>query len=584
MVSILVVLFVNVLCLPLWTECNYGGFCRTLFTKEARIDLLYSGKITGSEPFQYKVTPPSSHNTWEYRDNTHRINLCFRARGKWQKLSLQLEALQDGKITMLFRGPEVQDEYGTSYSVLIDWRNVKLNGKAILPEQGAFSFIKSFTKQFSVKKGDLLHIEAEFCRHHFCIHDFTGLKSGMLWYIITGNIFFFFLTYRLLGYIQGGGIRGSDALLLAIFFPFLFIPMVGVSAAVRSIREVRALAVKPELKDIFKEKSDYARLYENWFNDHFYGRVSLIKLHNVCRNKLSYIVRTEKAIYVKRNGWMFGSLFWSFNPSLSRSIVHDLTKLNQFCRQNQIKLYVFEVPRKESVYKEIIKDEYGFDKQEFIRLSQTKESIRNEARKHHVSWIYPYKALCDATRKGLVFFKESSHWTDWGAFVGYRELMKEVSKDFPDMPIVSLEDYQKTSNRLIRDEWGRNYFLWFPQRFFNLDIDQQNLTSYDYYDHKNGDKMTIHLGQFTKDFTYSEGKRKVMLIGTSQNENFLQFLPYSTAQTKYLRLNRGQARTADEFKILKLYKKDILAFKPDILILSISTYNLPRLRNICLTK
>ena len=588
-ISILLTLLVNVLCLALWTECDYGGFVRTLFNKEARLDLLYFGKITGDEPFQYQVTPKPLYATWMYEAgrNVHRANLSLRARGKWQRLSLQLKAQRDGKLTMLFRGPEVQDEYGFFYSVLTDWRNVKLNDKTILSKRGAFSLKKLFTKQLSVKKGDVLHIEAEFRRHHFSIHDFTGLKSGKVWYIITGNLLLFSLIYLLLTYIakRHESIRLSNMVFLIAFFLLLFIPMSDISDAVRSLREVRVLAAKPDLKTLFKEKSDYGRRYENWFNDHFFGRVSLIKLHDILRNKLSCIIRTKKAIYFKRNGWMFAYPFtqdWSLNPTFPKSIVHSIVQLNEFCQKNQIKLYVLEVPRKEIVYKGLIKENYGFDEKKLARVSRAREFIRNEVRKYHIPYTYPRKALCNAAEQDLVFFRESAHWTDCGAYVGYLELMKEISKDFPDMPIVSLNDDKKTSNRLIRDEWCRNYFLWFPQRFFN--IDQQNMTLTNYYDHKGGGQMIIHVGQFTKDFTYPAGKRKIMMIGTSNSENFLQFLPYSANQTRHIRLNRGQVRTVDEFKILKLYKKDICAFKPNIIVLSISEDNLPRCRDLCASK
>ena len=113
---------------------------------------------------------------------------------------------------------------------------------------------------------------------------------------------------------------------------------------------------------------------------------------------------------------------------------------------------------------------------------------------------------------------------------------------------------------------------------------RSNRTFYNYYDHKDGDTITVTVGKFTKDFTYPEGKHKIMLIGTSQNDMLLDILAYSAAQTKYIRLNMSQVKTMDEFKILKLYKKDILAFKPDILILSIHTNDLPKLRDISSTK
>lgn len=205
----LLTIFVNILCLPLWTKCGYSGFIRSLFNKEARLDLLYSGQITKNEPLSIKLTPNPFFATWVYEpgSNIHRINQSLRTRGKWQKLSLQLKALRDGKITILFRGPDVHDEYGIPIPCLIDWRNVKINGKTILTKRRAFSFIKPFANRLWVKKGDILHIEAEFRRHHFFVHDFTQLKSGMVWYVITGNLLFFFLVYRLLSYIQGGGIR-----------------------------------------------------------------------------------------------------------------------------------------------------------------------------------------------------------------------------------------------------------------------------------------------------------------------------------------------------------------------------------------
>ena len=589
-ISGLVTLFVNILCLPLWTECDYGGFVRTLFNKEARIDLAYSGEITRAKPFQYKAIPKPFYATYAYEkgEAIHRANLSLRMREKWQRLSLQLKAQRDGKITMLFRGPDVQDEYGASYSVLTDWRNVKLNGKTILPKRKAFSFKKNFARQLSVKRGDVLHIEAEFRRHHFSIHDFTWLKSGKVWYIITGNLLLFFLICLLLTYIarRRESVRLSDMLLLVVFFLLLFIPMSGISDAMSSMREIRKLAVKPTSKEIFEEKSDYGRKYESWFSDHFGGRVALTKLHALIRNKLSHIIRTQKDVYFKENGWEFR---WppmvpasklELEPAFLQSCIQGLVQLNEFCQQNQIRLYVLEVPHKELIYREIIKEKFGYDENEVTKISQALDVIREEVRKHHIPYIYPHNALLEASKQDFVFFKWSHHWTDWGAFIGYRELMKEIRKDFPDIPIVSLNDYRKSQSYLMRDELLEDFCA--PDspllRFLNYSDDSQTL--YNYYDHTRGDKMMFKFGKRAKDFSYSEGKHRIMLLGRSQNENFSHFLPYSAAQTKYIRLNGGRVKQNDWFKIIKLYKKDILSFAPDILIFSINTDDLPSLRDL----
>ena len=621
LISIILTLLANIFCLPLWTEYDYGSFIWTLFNKEARLDLVYSGKLTGTEPFLLKsVSQPVTTTYWYEPEtgNSRRANLNLRASGEWQKLFFQVDPLQDGKITVLLRGPNAHNDYNESFAALTDWRKLKINGKVIFTEPRTFSYLGNEAKfipgkkyelprcdydlmfadprnfpyvgkhaqSVPVKKHGLIDIEVEFRRHPISVHDFTLLKSGKIWYFITGNLLFFFLTYRLLSYIRGGGTKRNDSFLLAIFFLILFVPMISISDGVVSVRGNSTLAVKPVLKDIFKEKSDYGRRYENWFNDHFCGHVALTRLHDVLRNELSHVICAKKAIYFKKDDWLFMKPLvfeWNDNPTFARSIVQNILKMNQFCQQNQIKLYILEVPRKQSVYKEFLSDEYGFNEKQFVKVSRAQEAIRSEVLDHHIPWVYPYEALRNASKQDFVFFKYSHHWTDWGAFVGYRELMKEVGRDYPDIPIASLGDYSRSQNQLIRDDWSRNYHSGYLYRFCNLQKRHQH-PCFNYYDHKNADKMEVRVGKCTKDFAYPEGKHKIMLIGTSQNENLLQFLPYSASQTKYIRLNVGQVRGVDAFKVIKLYKKDILAFKPEILILSIHSNNLPQLRDLFSTK
>ena len=53
------------------------------------------------------------------------------------------------------------------------------------------------------------------------------------------------------------------------------------------------------------------------------------------------------------------------------------------------------------------------------------------------------------------------------------------------------------------------------------------------------------------------------------------------SEVKYYRLNNVKnVPNAETFKLLKRYKKDILQFKPDILILNITSWNIPNLTNL----
>ena len=197
--AVLLTLLANILCLPLWTECDYGGFVRTFFNEEARVDVTYRGEITRAEPlhFQSNAESTGAPHSWVYgRNKTSSASLSWRARGKWQKAFLQIKPLKDGEITIRFDGPDERDEYGQLYLVQMDWRNVKIDGKTVFEETKALSFQKGFAKNIPVKKNEILKVEGEFRRHQFTIRDFTFLRHGNLWFFITGNLLFFALIYR----------------------------------------------------------------------------------------------------------------------------------------------------------------------------------------------------------------------------------------------------------------------------------------------------------------------------------------------------------------------------------------------------
>ena len=391
------------------------------------------------------------------------------------------------------------------------------------------------------------------------------------------------VSYALVSYLNILKISGKHTLFpvifLCLFFGSLFIPMMHISDETKSIRENRMLAKKPTISEIFKEKSEYGKAFENWYNDHFFGRDRTMRLHDKIRNKTNKVIQkmrgVEEFIYVKKNGWMFSLSFWtSMTPKLIQPIMQNIKKLNAFCQENNIKFYMLMLPRKEIMYQELLYD-YAFDKKQYKRLNEIYETVKKEAQKINVPFVYPLNELREAKQKDYVYFKWTHHWTDWGAYIGYQALMKEIQKDFPDIFVTPLNEYNKTQNKLIRDEWNRNYYKGNLERIFNIKKDEKNSVNYTYYDHKNKNLLQTKTGQYTKDYSYPLGKYKIMVIGDSTNDNLTQFIPYSANELKYIRINRGQVPTyIDMWKIMKLYKKDILSFKPDILIFSFANIHL----------
>ena len=80
--DVFIALFTNIMCLPLWTEYDYGSFIRTLFNKEARLDLVYTDYRGG--PFSF----PAIFQTMSYllgltpQEIIHRTCLSLRSKGE----------------------------------------------------------------------------------------------------------------------------------------------------------------------------------------------------------------------------------------------------------------------------------------------------------------------------------------------------------------------------------------------------------------------------------------------------------------------------------------------------------------------
>ncbi len=278
-----------------------------------------------------------------------------------------------------------------------------------------------------------------------------------------------------------------DVIFLCLFFGSLFLPMMHISNEEKSLSENRMLAKMPSVSDIFKEKSEYGKAFEEWFNDHFFGRNQMVRLEDQIRSQLNKIllrrVGIEEFIYVKKNGWMLSLSFWDMDPKLIRPITQSIKKLNEFCKGNNIKLYLLMIPRKEMIYQELLYD-YGFDKKKYKHLNEIYANIKKEVQKMNVPFVYPLNEMRKANQKDYVFFKWTHHWTDWGAYIGYQALMKEIQKDFPDIPVTPLNEYNKSQNKLIRDDWNREYEHGYLERIFHLKNDEANSADYSYYDHK----------------------------------------------------------------------------------------------------
>ena len=373
---------------------------------------------------------------------------------------------------------------------------------------------------------------------------------------------------------------------LLAFFVFLFLPMSHIDDSDKSKTENRFLAkFKPLITKEGTINYTFGKDYEAYFNDRFYLRDCLFSTYMnyiyICKS----VIETPKVLFDKHSNYMFVKR----NPDLKlrKSQVNTLaqvfTNFNKFCLENNIKLYILIVPDSTDIY--YSKLESYFNKKSYSNYINRVKEVRKKAQ---ANIIFPYEELRDTTVNGYTYFKADTHWTDFGAYLGYKALMRQIIKDFPQTHIIPLDDYKLTFSNKIRSEIARLYrdgwFLESQLKPYTWNINNILDVEYKYYDHKDNQNFTVQYINSSyrvgRNYSYNEAPDiKVLSLGTSMQENLNGFLPYSFKNLRCYRLNSGKLPRKEQWKVFKYYKKDILDYNPQILILCLTMDNLNYINN-----
>ncbi len=372
-----------------------------------------------------------------------------------------------------------------------------------------------------------------------------------------------------------------DIIFLLIFFFLLFIPMSKINQEKISKEENRTLAVYKPLIKHAKINYNFGKNYDKWFSDRFCLRKNIIEWEKL----LTFIINVNPTggMIDKQTGFQY--MDWEFrhyNISTIKKNFEYINKLNDFCNQNQIKLYILITPQKSDIYPPattnyIINTE---NHNKFISY------IQELNKKNELKIIYPLDELKTATSDNFMFFKTEHHWTDDAAFIAYKTLMKEIRKDYPFIKEVNKDDYDLFYSKKVRGDFDRKFKLGTTGNRIHIPENFQKKyhnVNYRYYKNKNFNMLDVETiiknPKKQKNFYYPYGENlKVIMLGTSQNENLTEFVPFTFKYTKRMRLVEG----SEKLKYMKHYEKEILDYKPDILIYGITYSGINSQKNLFL--
>lgn len=321
-----------------------------------------------------------------------------------------------------------------------------------------------------------------------------------------------------------------EIVFLTVFFVLLFVPMSHISDAEKSEQENRMLAQFPSLYVNGQINKSYGTGFEKWFNDRFFGRDFFIGLYNKVILFFNDKIDNEK-VFQGKDGWLFykkgGSIDNFQNAVLFKdkdlqNIATQLQNIYAWCEKHNKKFYFIIAPDKNKIYGEYFPD---MKKKRPDSQSRARQLLQYLGKHTDVKALYLYEVLMNNKNKGLLYYKNDTHWNELGAYLGYQEIMKMVKDDFPDVSVFQADAYKEIKH--IKGDLTRMY----PE-----ELQIEDNTSYDIPWINNMAQCNGIISNPIKPIlcTSSNSDLKILVFRDSFTEGLIPYFGKSFGKTQYI--------------------------------------------------
>lgn len=211
--------------------------------------------------------------------------------------------------------------------------------------------------------------------------------------------------------------------------------------------ENRTMAAKPVLT--IENYKSFPKAYETYYNDTIPFRNQLIRFNNSIDYFLFQQSSSER-VAIGKEGWLFycdnndrnpteQSLgYWNFTDNQLKAIADSLTSTKRVLESMDIKFVLFIAPNKETIYIDQLPDYYKVKNQ----YTSTDQLVDYLMKNTDVRVIYPKQDLLNKKEENseiLLYHKLDTHWNRAGAYIGAKNLAKELGIEMPALNDISLE-------------------------------------------------------------------------------------------------------------------------------------------------
>lgn len=212
--------------------------------------------------------------------------------------------------------------------------------------------------------------------------------------------------------------------------------------------EQRELAKKPVFKLNKETITSYPKEYENYLNDNFGIKNSLVFLNNYINVKLLGVSPMD-SVLLGKNGWLYyakdGDInmvddyrgITMFSDEQLKKIKDNLEEQKNWLEARKIPFVLLFAPNKETIYPEYLPDNIK-KVQEKTRLDQLITYLKKNS---DVDIIDIRNELINNKSQGTLYYETDSHWNELGAFYGQKAIMSEVNKYIPKVKSKDLSDF-----------------------------------------------------------------------------------------------------------------------------------------------
>jgi hypothetical protein len=232
---------------------------------------------------------------------------------------------------------------------------------------------------------------------------------------------------------------------IIIFLVFIVLPLFQGITHVFTLQKLesenKAAAKFPALN--LKRLDPFPPQFTTFYNENFPFREVFFQFDYRILFKKSpvkeVIIGKEKWLFSAKNGNIYQGLT-SFSDKKIQLAVQNLEERKKKYEARGTKFYFVIVPTSYEIYSEYLPN-YIFRTKKTVT-----DKFREELQNTDISFIYLKEELLKNKPEGQLYRKNDHHWSELGGYFAYRTIIDLIKKDFPQIPLYTLTDFEMKPN------------------------------------------------------------------------------------------------------------------------------------------